>query len=420
MPRLYACVVSPAETAGPEVLTGVAAVFAATIETVESGVLFDISGLERLIGPPDEIAKKISMEMLQRHITGSIGIAETADAAVLLARDGRGLNVEIRGENDFPQLPLAGLDIDRDTLGVFHDLGIYRVEDLLAIPREELAGRYGREFDRVIKQIERRGPRLLTPNVRDSSVTWRYELDHPVEDFEHLIFIVNHGLDHIFGRVERSAMSTEQVDIGFTLEENGSAVYEIKTSFPTLEKAFWLKLISLRVAADPPPKAILSIEMTSHFTKPRPSQRGLYAVSKPEPESLFLTVGKLQKLVGNDNVGVPEILNERLVRPFTLHATRLPAGTADAVPPSLNAVIAHRYFIPPLAADVLVRDERLVYVRTTHFRGRVIEYSGVWRANSKWWDRTWRIQEWDIEIEDGGTYRLAKAAKKWFVIGEYD
>ena len=54
------------------------------------------------------------------------------------------------------------------------------------------------------------------------------------------------------------------------------------------------------------------------------------------------------------------------------------------------------------------------------FSGHVIEYSGVWKANSKWWDKPWKTQEWDIEIENDGVYRLCKVEEEWFVVGEYD
>jgi hypothetical protein len=72
-------------------------------------------------------------------------------------------------------------------------------------------------------------------------------------------------------------------------------------------------------------------------------------------------------------------------------------------------------------AEVLVRDGRLVFIKTQYFRGHVKEYSGVWKANSKWWDKSWKTQEWDVEIENnGGIYRLCKVGKEWFLAGEYD
>jgi hypothetical protein len=85
-----------------------------------------------------------------------------------------------------------------------------------------------------------------------------------------------------------------------------------------------------------------------------------------------------------------------------------------------TSVIAFNYFHPPIRAEVLVREGRLIFVKTQFFSGHVAEYSGVWKANSKWWDRSWKTQEWDVEIENKGIYRLCKVDKDWFLAGEYD
>jgi nucleotidyltransferase/DNA polymerase involved in DNA repair len=136
----------------------------------------------------------------------------------------------------FPQLPLDGLDIDDDTLNVFNDLGLHNVEDLLAVPQTELINRYGRDFEGVVRALRQKGDRLLTPNVKESSVAWSYELDHAVEDFEQLIFILNHGIDALFRRVAYYGLSTEHLDISFRLSNKTTRDYEIKTSFPTPRK----------------------------------------------------------------------------------------------------------------------------------------------------------------------------------------
>ena len=294
------------------------------------------------------------------------------------------------------------------------------MDDLLQIPHEDLIGRYGKEFREVLDLIGQKGSSLIAPNVKQESAVWSYELDSPIEDFEQLIFLLNHGLDKLFARTSDHGFSTEQIDIGFRLREHEEKSYEIKASFPTLERAFWLKLVNLRVSLDPPGSGIVGVRVVSHFTKPRASQRGLYAVSRPEPENLLLTVGKLKKLVGEDNVGVPVILDQRLAEAFTLDAERLPKGVERMETQHDEAVIAFNYFRPPVPAEVLVREKRLIYLRTRNFSGRVVNYSGVWRADSKWWDRPWRTEEWDVEVEDHGVYRLCLVDKDWFLAGEYD
>jgi protein ImuB len=330
----------------------------------------------------------------------------------------------------FSQLPLTDLSIEQDTLNVFNDLGLHRVEDLLAVPNDELIDRYGQQFRDVIDTIEQKGVSLLVPNVKESKVSWSFQLDNAVEDFEQLIFVLNHGLERLFAQVEHCGFSTEHLDLQFKLRNRTEKAYEIKTSFPTLERAFWLKLINLRASLDPPDASITAVDVTAHFTKARHSQRGLYAVSRPEPESLLLTAGKLKKLVGEQNVGVPVILDQRLAEPFGLEAAGgIAAGDVRAISekhsPSENraeprGIVAFIFYRPPIRAEVLVRDRHLIYLKTRYFAGHIANVSGVWKGNSKWWDRSWRTHEWDVEVENGGVYRLCKAGDGWFVVGEYD
>jgi protein ImuB len=435
MSRSFACIISDA---GRKPLAAIAGQFAHSIELLDDGILFDVSGLERLMGKPQRIAQKILHEMQRQNVAGNVAVADTVDSAMLLARC-RGPrvsksdtpNVEPVQPEMFTQLPLADLPIEQDTLNVFRDLGLQRVKDLLAVPNDELINRYGQQFRDVIDTIEQKGVSLLVPNVKESKVSWSFELNNPVEDFEQLIFVLNHGLERLFTQVEHCGFSTEHLDLRFKLRNKTEKVYEIKTSFPTLERAFWLKLINLRASLDPPEANIVAVNVTAHFTKARPNQRGLYAVSRPEPESLLLTVGKLKKLVGEENVGVAVMLDQRLAEPFDLESSGgIAAGDIQTISErqSLSAnraaeprgVIAFTFYRPPVRAEVLVRDRQLVYLKTRYFAGHIANISGVWKGNSKWWDRSWRTQEWDVEVENGGVYRLCKADEEWFLVGEYD
>jgi protein ImuB len=418
MRRSIACIISPDLKRDKDDLTFVARQFSYAIEMLEDGVLFDVSGLGRLVGKPSKVAGKILEELQKQGLAGSVAVADTVETAVLLAR--QDFAAVVHSPEEFQRLPLQQLPIEQDTLNVFGDLGLRSVEDLMAIPHEELIGRYGREFRQVIDIIEQKGRSTITPNVKDDRAEWTYELDQPIENFEQLIFLFNHGLEKLFAQTAKYGRSTEQLDVIFKLREKGEKEYEIKTSFPTLERAFWLKLINLRISLDPPESGIVAVRAVSHFTKPRASQLGLYAVSRPEPENLLLTVGKLKKLVGEENVGVPVMLDERMAESFTLNADALPKGLEKMETHNGEAVIAFSYYRPPVPAEVLVRDKQLVFLRTSFFSGRVINCSGVWRGNSKWWEDEWRTEEWDVEVEDSGVYRLCKVNREWFLTGEYD
>ncbi len=419
MSRAYACIISPNAREDAGILSAIAYGFAYRIEMLGDGVLFDVSGLEKLVGDETKIAQNIVTELERNNIAGNVAVAEPVETAMLLARENRGLSRTVAEPAAFSQLPLRDLDIDRDTAGVFEALGIDRIEDLRNIPADDLVARYGRDFREVLDVVEQRPRRVLTPNIKETEAVWHYELDDPVDDFTQLVFIVNRGLEQMLTAVNKHGWSTEQIDIRFRLDKKGDKAYEIKTSFPTLDRSFWLKIIDLRISADPPAAGITAVSTRAHFTRPRPAQSGLYAASKPQPESLLLTVGKIKKLVGETNVGVPVLLEKRLERPFALDAGRLPAGIeTDAGPRA--PVIAFTYYEPPVAAEVLVRDKQLIYLRTRYFAGRVVACSGVWRTNSRWWEKAWDRRAWHVEVENGGVYCLQRTGNDWLITGEFD
>ena len=141
---------------------------------------------------------------------------------------------------------------------------------------------------------------------------WNFELDFPVDDFEQLIFIVNHGLDDLFAQVASFGFSTEHLDITFMLNNQTTQKLRDKNFVPDARKNILAKADKFPHRARSARSGDHVGQCEAHFTRPRPDQKGLYAVSRPEPESLLLTANKLKKLVGEENVGIPVLLNQRL------------------------------------------------------------------------------------------------------------
>ncbi len=420
MAKLFACIISNQDFRAE--LISVAKQFAYRIEMLGDGIVFDVSGLEKLVGDAEAIAEAIKNQLIEHDVFGSVAVNSHLNSAILLARQNFEAGDNSNAVSSFSKLPLRNLEINRDTLGVFGALGINRIEELRQIPHEQLISRYGQEFREIIDAVNKADKRSLKSNLKENKVSWKFDLDESVTNYQQLIFLFNRGLDAVFESSKSYGFSTEQLDICFGLIDKSEKIYEIKTSFPTLEKNFWLKLINLRISFETPEAEIISLRLTLHFAKSRPVQTALYAAPKPTPESLLLTVNKLKKLLGEENVGVPSLLDQRLAEAFTLDAEKLPIGkeSKESTTEIEYPIIAFSYFKPPISAQVVIRDKRLIYLKTDRFRGRVEQYSGVWKANSRWWNVVWRTSEWDVEIENGGVYRLCKRDTDWFVVGEYD
>jgi hypothetical protein len=400
-------------------LVTIAEQFAYRIEAIEGGVLFDISGLENRIGPPGLIAQSIAREMELRGVEGNIAVAANASTAKLYARVKDGITVI---EEDVDQsLPLDVIGLSEDTLGVFTALGMETTADLKAVPEDELTARYGPEFRRTLDLINRNGIHILTPNLKENRVAWDYNLDFPVEDFGQLIFILGHGMSKVLAEAGGFGFSSEQMDIVLVLDNKTAAEYSIKLSFPTRDKAFWLKLANLRIGNNPPEAAITAMRLVCHFARPRAIERGLFAATRPEPESLLLTVDKIKKIVGAENVGVPALVDHRLPEAFELDHSKLPLGKERHEKEDQGPVLALSYFHPPLAADIRTAAGRLAYVSTQYFAGSVTEYGGAWLGSSQWWTKQfWQQMEWDVELDGRRIYRLARTQDRWFVTGGYD
>jgi protein ImuB len=420
MSKLYACIVPDPGVANAPRLTALAEQFSYRIEAAEDGVLFDVSGLENRIGPPGAVAQSILSEMRSRGIAGNLAVAANAQAALVYARGRRGVTV-IEGEVQGPDLPLEALGIEPDTLGIFRKLGFRTAGDLKRVPADELVARYGLEFRRTIDLINQNGVHILTPDLRKSAVAWEYQLDFPVADLERLVFILGHGLGKVLEETRRYGFSSEQIDISLGLEDRTSADQSIKLSFPTLDQKFWLKLMTLRLGNHPPACEIVSVRLVCHFARPRAIERGLFSATRPEPESLLLTVDKIKNLVGAENAGVPVLLDQRLAEAFVLDAGKLPLGRESKEQRTGRPVVALSLFHPPLLASVRTSEGRLVHLSTKYFSGRVTEYGGAWRESSAWWSRAgWQRTQWDVELESRKVYRLALAGREWWVTGGYD
>jgi protein ImuB len=186
--------------------------------------------------------------------------------------------------------------------------------------------------------------------------------------------------------------------------------------------------------------------------KPRLLQTGLFIPLAPEPEKLELTLARLAKLVGPDNLGSPELLDTHRpdafrVRRFELKETKRKRSKQQTAISNQQLEIGNRKcllgfrrFRPPLRA--LVRAERgqpteiSTWDKNKSVYGKVVCLAGPWRTSGDWWRlNTWARDEWDVAVENGSgingghsgprqqmLYRIYRElrSKEWFVEGVYD
>jgi protein ImuB len=144
-------------------------------------------------------------------------------------------------------------------------------------------------------------------------------------------------------------------------------------------------------------------------------QHGLFIPQAPAPEKLQLTLARLTALLGEGNVGSPELLDTHRPDAFVMRAFSAEAPASPTQPSIIR--FAFRYYRPPIAAQVRVKAERPVSVNTQP----ILTAAGPWRASGDWWTTApWDREEWDVELSNGGLYRVYQASQRWFLEGMYD
>jgi protein ImuB len=213
---------------------------------------------------------------------------------------------------------------------------------------------------------------------------------------------------------------------------------------PMRDSKMLLKLLRLHLQSDPPACPILKVVLSAAPARPRPAQAGLFQPISPDPEKLELTVARLANLVGDSNIGSPELVDTH--RPGEFRLSRFLPQREDFLRANHRPSTAFRIFRPPLPAKVDLRDARPMRVSFNALRGDVIAASGPWRTSGDWWrEDTWQHDEWDLELRfepahnphrnrsaslakspqqssDGGVYCIYfdSLRQGWFVRGIYD
>ena len=87
-----------------------------------------------------------------------------------------------------------------------------------------------------------------------------------------------------------------------------------------------------------------------------------------------------------------------------------------------RGLLAPRVLRPPVAVDVIMRDDRIAAL-AGDIAGDVRLASGPWEIESGWWSESPHARRyWDVELEKGGVYRVyqSSVSNDWFVDARYD
>jgi protein ImuB len=389
-------------------------------ETSPDTVVFDVRGLQRIYGAPEQLAAAIQARAIP---DARIAIATNADAAVHAARGFRGITVIPSGREAIvlAPLPLYLLGGSPDFSRNLDLWGIRTFGEFAALPPLGVAARLGDEGAHLHQLANGAGHRQLRLRVDPLEFREERELEESIDLLEPLLFLLAQMLEQLCERLRFHGRATNELRLRLKLERVANLSATLRLPVPMLNAKVLLKLVHLELNERPPKAPVERVYLELLPVEPRTTQHGLFLPAAPEPEKLEITLSRIRGLVGASNVGSPELLDTH--RPDAFRMKAITRAKEQDLP--LRPKLALRKRRPPSPAQVWCADHgRPVRVVSPQAgSGPVIASAGPWHVTSDWWTaQAWGRHEWDVEIQNIGVFRIFHLTLegRWFIDGSYD
>jgi protein ImuB len=407
-------------------------------------IVLDLAGLSGLFGTEEKIAQELAKRGCGLGLDARIAVAENIEVAILAARGLPGVTLIPPGEEAkrLRALPVHTLLPAPEILETFTRWGVETCGRLAALPVIQLSERLGQEGVRLHTLARGALARSLVLAKPSDNFQEEMELDDSVEELESLSFVLGRLLDQLCERLAARSLSARSIRMEFDLERSFEKGLQLSAHadqhkliprkfektlalpVPMRDSKVLLKLVRLRLQSDPPAAAVIKIVIAAEAHRVRTTQRGLFLPASPEPEKLELTMARLANLVGDTNVGSPQLMDTHRPDAIRMERFRLaqeaaggrrkkliasrekPAGKNSSAARIAKPANGFRLLRPSVPAHVELRDGLPVRVFFYGARGEIVAASGPWRTSGEWWQDPWDQAEWDVEV------RFSSSAQK--------
>jgi nucleotidyltransferase/DNA polymerase involved in DNA repair len=206
-------------------------------ETGGDIILFDLTGLESLFGPPQKMARAVARRASDLGLEVNVAVASNPDAAMISARGFAGVTVLEPGKEAERLGTLAievlfgglsRIDQEKESEQLLETLerwGVRNLRTLAALPEIALAERLGQKGVHLQKLARGGVSRTLVPITPPLVFEETVELEFPLVLLEPLALLLQRMLDQICARLASRALATQEIrlqmelDSGFLADE---------------------------------------------------------------------------------------------------------------------------------------------------------------------------------------------------------
>jgi protein ImuB len=341
-------------------------------------LLVEISGCLRLFGGLRALCRRLEDDLGTQGFSTHLSLAPTPTAAQWLARAGQ--SGYCLATADLP-IALATLDVavlnlmdsEADTLST---LGVDTLGDLLALPRDGLARRFGPtlplQLARALGEVA--DPRR--PFAFPETFSQKLELPAKVDHAPMLLFAARRLLASLAGWLGARAAGVNECAFQWLHEDIAPTRLVLNFADVTCDLSRMERVLRERLERGPLAAAVTDIQLDAHTPVALPgTTAGLFA--QTAAQSLGPVVERLRARLGKEAVHGLAVCAEHRPECATRHVPQGEGKTLQAGPP-------RPLWLLPAPQPIQQRDEGLFY------RGHLRRLAGPERIESGWWDQNER------------------------------
>jgi len=415
--------VPTAEADAQAALLSVAFSLSPTVEATSPGVVtLDVSGHRA-----DERESRLCGAMPRLVALGlqaTVGLAATPLLAQYAARLAEPFLAVENHRTFLAPLPLATADPPAAVWPILTGWGLRTLGDLTDLSKADIAQRLGPAGLALWERAAGQTNRPLHPVVPAHSFSASYETEHEFETIEPILFVLRRFVDRLALDLANAALAAAALTLTLTCTDETTPSRRIRLPEPSTSADIFFRTLYTWLESLRTDNAIKRLHLEIEPVRALVRQQGLFENTLVDAHGFADTLARATAIVGSGRVGTPFLEDSHRPDAFTLAA---PADTLSPIEPTAPfwlRGLSLRRFRPPLPAHVALTGASPSSVWTNELHAVVAVAHGPYRISGDWWERAreWERDEWDVELVDGGVYRLVHEtpAKAWYVEGEYD
>ncbi len=227
-----------------------------------------ITGLGTLYGSEERLLAQLAAALRRRRLHVRLAIADSWGAAWALAHFADHSVISPPGPGPLAALPIEALRLGAEC-EVLRELGIFRVGQLLALPRESLAERFGAQLLLRINQALGLAPEPIHSHRPAGEISFTIQWEYAVTQ--------RSALEPVFAelltQVERALIHKQQGALELACElcgEPTSISFIVSVFRPTTSAKHLAELVRLQLERQPGPAAVSGVRVTALRMAPLP------------------------------------------------------------------------------------------------------------------------------------------------------